>query len=203
MSARWRAARGRSAYEFERTAYDRPSDIVTDQVGSEVWKMRNGEQWMMPAVADDPSDEYIAYEVYNSDVQEATAYMGGELDTQYDPTYPGAREDFHAEWEDASEYDRSQYPQASIHDNIDYQIGGQFSLVGNFPYSMGAAATAEVENFDLTGQQVILRRETDMRMMDGPVGTSDANSILALAYMQLTNQYYPNEFSQADMVVSV
>lgn len=205
MSARWRAQR-RSAYAFERTMTERPTDVVVvDQIGSEVWAINNGEQFQVPG-SDNPGDEWAPYEAnYDPDVTYVVdAVTGGEIDSSYSPEFPGQREDFHAEWEDAQEYSPSQYPDHTrSYDRIDWEVGGQFGLVNNFPYSMGVVSSDLVENFELTGEQVVLRRETEARMAQGPVGTADANAMLALAYVQTVNQYYPNEFSQADLVVSV
>jgi hypothetical protein len=130
---------------------------------------------------------------------------GGEGSDSYfgttvmDYQYPSPMEIVHTE---AEGYTPVGSPIGSIKDPIDYEVGGQRGRVDNLPYSTGVVSSDLVENFELDGRQAVIRRMRNPSSV-GPVGTSDHNMILALAYRQMTNQFYPNEGSQADLVRSV
>jgi hypothetical protein len=99
----------------------------------------------------------------------------------------------------AADYPSRQY---SNHDDIDYEVDGRRGQVDGVPYSTGVVSSDLVENFALTGEQANIRRPYS-NQADGPVGTSDHNGLLAMAYMQSQNQYYPGEAAQADVVRAV
>jgi hypothetical protein len=82
---------------------------------------------------------------------------------------------------------------------IDREIGGQRGRIDIVPYTEGVVSSDAVENFELDGRQAIIRRKRNPSD-EGPVGTSDSNGMLALRYAQAVNQYYPSEYSQADLV---
>lgn len=93
-------------------------------------------------------------------------------------------------------------PVGSIKDLVDYEIGGQSGLAAfAFPRSTGVVSSDAVEDFTLTGQQAVIRRQPDTNY--GPVSTSDHNALLALAFAQSANQFYPNEESQFDVIRSI
>jgi hypothetical protein len=151
---------------------------------------------------------YNGYDTYGSDLnyttQTGSVGTMGDGTTWYDDQMPGGREDFHAEFENAVESELAPNASPVIRDDIDWQVGGQAGVVNRFPYSThGPVSSDGVENFSLTGEQIYLRRETEQRQLYGPVGTSDSSALLALAYAQMQNQYYPNESSQIDLVMSV
>jgi hypothetical protein len=93
-------------------------------------------------------------------------------------------------------------PVGDIHDEIDWEIGGVRGEI-NPVYSLGVVDSNTVENFWLDGRQQIVRRQGNPSQASGPVGTSDHNTLLGLAYAQQVNQYYPNERSQYDMIQAV
>lgn len=190
-----------SAYTMQREmrgSSGNVSAVVEDQVGDDLYG---------PIGHHDRGSfaEYTPYDMYGSDLNYTTqtGSVGSMGSNGYGDEYPGSREDFHAEFENAVESDLAPNPQLVIRDNIDWTIGGQMGVVNRFPYSTGDVESGYVENFDLTGEQIYLRRETEARQLYGPVGTSDSNALLALAYAQMQNQYYPNEASQADLIRSV
>lgn len=121
--------------------------------------------------------------------------------TTYDGVFPGQREQIHREADRRPSGSISS--DANIHDNIDWEIGGVQGEVDALPYSLGVVSSNLVENFDLNGRQAVVRRQENPGGNTGPVGTSDHNMLLALAYDQSANQYYPNEASQYDVVRSV
>lgn len=201
MSARWRKARNVDAYGMARTMDADPGPAsVLPFVGS-------GDDDVQVPLVPSAHEPWQPYEEYQADMQYRVQYAAGgtmgDGTTLYTTEYPGAREDFNAEWRRAAEYDPSMEPQLYIKDLLDYNEGGQFGLVNNLPYSVGVVSSDAVENYDLTGEQVLLRRETEARQMHGPVGTADSSTLLAIAYAQQVNQFYPDEASQADLVVSV
>lgn len=179
---------------------DPPDSIGLEQVGSPF-----GDN-VVPMI-ESADDVYTDYDAYGSDLNYTTetGMVGtmGDGTSRYTADYPGSREVFKAEFEDAPMSDLVGYPALSIKDDIDYQVDGQMGLVNRFPYSTGEVSSDAQENFALTGEQVYLRRESEGRQLYGPVGTSDSSALLALAYAQQQNMYYPNEMSQADLVVSV
>jgi hypothetical protein len=197
MSKRWRTL---NAYRFERTMTDPPDSIGLEQVGSPI-----GDN-VVPMIAS-RDDVYTDYDAYGSELNYTTetGMVGtmGDGTSRYTADYPGSREDFHAEFEDAPMSELGGNATAVIRDDIDQQIDGQMGLVNRFPYSMGEVSSDAQENFALTGEQIFLRRDSEQRQMYGPVGTSDSSALLALAYAQQQNMYYPNEVSQADLVASV
>lgn len=93
-------------------------------------------------------------------------------------------------------------PIGVVKDMVDYEVGGQSGLVNDWPYGTGVVSSDAVENFNLTGEQAIIRRQPDPNRV-GPVGTSDHNQLLQLAYAQSVNQFYPNEQSQFDLIRSI
>lgn len=174
---------------------------VDDQVGDQMYPPFGSFQFGTDV-------EYDGYDTYGSDLnyttQTGSVGSMGDGTTWYGPDMPGEREDFHAEFQNAHESELTPNAAPVIRDNVDWQIGGQSGLVDRFPYSLhGPVSSDAVEDFALTGEQIYLRRESEQRQMYGPVGTSDSSAMLALAYAQMQNQYYPNETSQADLVVSV
>lgn len=202
MSKKWRQRRY-DAYTFERTMEMEPGPSNVLFVGTGA-----GDEFVPLVPSAD--DVYLPYDAYSTspmgvieDAPVGTMGRDGTFSTYNENTYPGQYERWHAEWQDAKEYDPSYYPQLYIKDLVDYNDGGQFGLVDNLPYSTGVVSSDLVENFALTGEQATIRRDTDLRQMDGPVGTADYNGATALMYMQLVNQYYPNEASQGDLVGSV
>lgn len=83
---------------------------------------------------------------------------------------------------------------------INQEIGGQSGQKG-FTYSTGPVSSDAVENFALDGRQQIIRRQPDTNY--GPVSTSDHGALLAMAYAQQVNQFYPNEQSQYDLIKAI
>lgn len=138
-------------------------------------------------------------ESFDTSPQDRAPLMGGTSDQMAaaSPSMPGAFEIQHvmAQASDAT------YPslQPSIKDQINYEIGGQRGQVDGVPYSLGVVSSDQVENFALTGEQANIRRQFNQQSI-GPVGTSDHNAILAAAFAQSINQYYPGEEAQADVI---
>lgn len=112
--------------------------------------------------------------------------------------FPGPVEYFHT-GADATPYTYT--PVGVIRDNIDWEIGGESGDANGYLWSTGVVDPNTVENFDLTGQQQIIRRMADTNY--GPVATADHNALLAMAYAQQMNQFYPSEESQYDLIRGV
>lgn len=146
------------------------------------------------------------YESYNPNVQyETEPAPVGTTQAQYDPQFPGQREIQHRE---AEGFTPAVYAGVgSIRDDsvsgTNREANGQRGRVDITPYSVGVVSSNLVENFDLTGEQAVIRRMPNPGGVTGPVGTSDHNALLAMAYEQSVNQFYPNEASQYDLVKSV
>jgi hypothetical protein len=129
----------------------------------------------------------------------------GTTQYQYDSQFPGQRELQHRE---AQGYTPPTIAGVgTIRDDsvsgANREANGQRGRVDIVPYSVGVVSSNLVENFDLTGQQAVIRRQANPGGVTGPVGTSDHNALLAMAYEQSVNQFYPNEASQYDLVKSV
>ncbi len=125
----------------------------------------------------------------------------GELDMQY-PTpadlFPGPREHRVTDAMNGPEFTLAQM---SIHDNIDWEVGGNPGATKN-AYSTGVVDPSNVDAHDYDGGQAIVRRMRDTNF--GDVGTADYNSTLALVFqMSEADQYFPNETSQADLILGV
>jgi hypothetical protein len=84
---------------------------------------------------------------------------------------------------------------------IDREVGGVSGQSGFMFSDKGPVSSDAVENFNLDGRQQIIRRRLENSY--GPVATSDHNALLAMAYAQLTNQYYPSEESQYDLIKAI
>lgn len=116
----------------------------------------------------------------------------------YDPGYPVQTEIYHPM---ADDFKPMPTPIGDIHDNIDWEVGGQRGAI-NPVFSLGVVSSDLVENFWLDGRQQIVRRGANPSRF-GPVGTADHNALLGLAWAQQVNQYYPNEASQYDVIQAV
>jgi hypothetical protein len=90
-----------------------------------------------------------------------------------------------------------------IGNNIDREIGGVSGNANGYLWSTGVVSSDAMENFELDGRQAIIRRMDNPGGVTGPVGTSDHNALLAMAYAQMANQFYPSEESQYDLIRSV
>lgn len=145
------------------------------------------------------TDEVANHEAVDTQVQYDYDYQDGT--TSYAGGFPVQREKIHREA--SGRPSGSINSNANVHDDIDWEVGGVQGRVDSVPYSVGVVSSDLVENFALTGQQAVIRRQQNPGGNVGPVGTSDPNMILALAYEQAANQYYPNEASQYDLVKSV
>lgn len=151
-------------------------------------------------------DVVVNHERLDTDVQyQVEGFSSGALGKWYQPAFPGQRETVHTEAEGRPSGRLSGV--GSVRDDSvsgpGREVGGQPGLVDGVPYSLGVVSSDLVENFALTGQQAIIRRQANPGGNTGPVGTSDHNMLLALAYEQQVNQFYPNEASQADLVRAV
>jgi hypothetical protein len=93
--------------------------------------------------------------------------------------------------------------QGDIGDNINREIGGVSGDANGYLWSTGVVSSDAMENFWLDGKQAIIRRMDNPGGVSGPVATSDHNALLAMAYAQMANQYYPSEESQYDLIRSV
>lgn len=152
-------------------------------------------------------DDVVAnHETYSTDIQyQFEGYSSSNHGLDWDSSFPGPREIRVTQTTDS--YFPAYAGVGSIRDDSvsgpNREVGGRAGEVGDLPYSLGVVDSNTVENFELTGQQAIIRRMPNPGGNTGPVGTSDHNMMLALAYEQQVNQYYPNEASQADLIRSV
>jgi hypothetical protein len=145
--------------------------------------------------------EYVNHSNVGTLYQEPLVpYYDGEIAAyDVDQGFPVQYEEFQS---GASGVAYNTSPVGSIKDDIDYEIGGASGMAGfAFPRSEGVTASDSVENFWLDGRQAVIRRKLDTNY--GPVSTSDHNALVALAYAQSVNQYYPNEQSQFDVIRSI
>lgn len=150
------------------------------------------------AQIDNPAS--VATAMRSTQIQDATQYFGGTADDYHFPNeYAGGREYYHTEF--ATEHKPLAAP-LGREPGIDYEIGGERGRVDALPYSLGVVSSDAVENFELTGEMAYLRRETEARMGVGAVQTADYMASLAVTYAAAASQYYPNEVSQADLVVN-
>lgn len=138
-------------------------------------------------------------ESFTTAPQDDNPYQGGTSDLT-NPAFPGGFELVHV----MAQARNASYPslQSSVKDYIDYEVGGQQGQVDGVPYSTGVVSSDAVENFALTGEQAVIRRGYNPSST-GPVGTSDHNAVLAMAYAQQVNQYYPGELAQADVIAAL
>lgn len=164
---------------------------------SQRWRTQKRASAITPA---DPDDVVANHNNVDTSPQDNSPIMGGvTMAYLFNQDFPVQKELIHVE---ADSTTPQPVPIGSIKDQIDYEVGGQRGLVNNVPYSEGVVSSDLVENFTLDGRQAVIRRMAD-KNSTGPVGTSDHNMLLALAYAQAANQYFPNEASQSDVVRAV
>lgn len=147
------------------------------------------------------SDVVANHEAIDTQIQYDFDDHFGTSDYGYPNAFPVQREIVHTMAD--SHPSGSINSNCNIHDDIDWEIGGQQGEVDGVPYSLGVVSSDAVENFALDGRQAVIRRMQNPGGNVGPVGTSDHNMLLALAYEQSANMFYPSEASQYDMVRSV
>jgi hypothetical protein len=134
-----------------------------------------------PALSDSPEPSGIAKPIGTDDLLVA-----------HTAQFPGPREFYHP-----MPMDNAHFPTAgfgSIRDNIDWEVGGVSGLVNVLPYSLGVVSSDLVENFALTGQQAIIRRQPNPASA-GAVQTADFNALQSIAYAQAAASYFPGEAS--------
>jgi hypothetical protein len=142
------------------------------------------------SVNTEPTDSQLAYD----------GFLNGTMAYNYSPSYPSPHEIYHPMADTAVQRNPVSSNQR-IADNVDRTVGGVMGEI-NPTYAVGVVSSDNVENFALDGRQQIIRRGRNPSDR-GPVGTSDHNTMLGLAYAQQVNQYFPNEQSQTDLVRSV
>lgn len=83
------------------------------------------------------------------------------------------------------------------------EIGGLPGMAGGtrLPWSYGGVESTVVENFELTGEQIHLRRPAQTG--DGPVGFMDYSGYLAQALAQDTYDISYDDKSQSDILTAV
>lgn len=148
---------------------------------------------------DDIVGTQMAYSTAVQDDPDNDNFLGTSA-LLYTDQYPGPREHYHPGDLGSAPMP---VPIGYIKDLVDYEVEGVRGLVDNAPYSTGVVSSDLVENYWLDGSQAYIRRARSPQDRGGPVGTSDSNALLAIAYAQAVNQFYPNEASQADLVKSV
>lgn len=151
----------------------------------------------------DDSNVMEGYEMFDptlSDNNIMKPISTDDLLVAHTATFPGPRETYHP-----MPMDNTHFPTAgfgSIRDNIDWEVGGVSGLVNVLPYSLGVVSSDLVENFALTGQQAIVRRQPNPASQ-GAVQTADFNALQSIAYAQASASYFPGEASQGDLVKAI
>ncbi len=125
--------------------------------------------------------------------------MGGELDMEYPPQFPGPRERRFVDAQNSVMVPTT--VTESIRDNVEWDVGGIPGETKNVG-STGVTDPQTVDAHSFTGEMAVIRRMPDTNY--GPVKTADSNSLLSLLYaMSESNHYFPNEVSQADIIKAV
>lgn len=159
------------------------------------------------------TDGYVApagivarQDAFDTSVQTDFPVMGGTSPVLGDPNIPaqgGIPIEFEQQHTMADARNASYPSIQQRYEDIDYEVGGVNGQVDGVPYSTGVVSSDSVENFALTGEQAIIRRGGNPGQATGPVATSDHGALLAAAFAQSQNEYYPNEASQADVLSAI
>lgn len=161
------------------------------------WRNKQASRSSTPA----PNDHGLTGDTTDGDITYVDAQQGWY---KYLPPpvshYPGPVELEVAPWELA--YKPTPAPIGMIRDMIDWEVGGQRGYVDNTPFSLGVVDSNTVEDFNWRGERAIIRRPRNPAEA-GAVGTADSNALLAIIYAQGASRVYPNEVSQADLVLGV
>lgn len=141
------------------------------------------------------------HEYYEAPSGNEQALSKEDLWFNYQPGFPGPRE--------VRLYSEYREPigvlavNPIIHDDIDWTTGGLYGqqmVVG----STGVTDPQTVDTHDFHGYMAVIRRMPDSKYGQGPVATSDHNSLLSLLYaMQESSHYFPNDVSQMDVIKAV
>jgi len=165
-------------------------------------KMYGGEVGESVAVEDPDQFDTTSNQVTNTTVQYVyDGLAAGTMALDYSPEYPITPETYRPMAASHPVGTLLMPDDRDVHDDIDWTVEGQMGE-NDSTYSLGVVSSDAVENFSLDGRQAIIRRGRNPSAQ-GPVGTSDHNTLLGLAYAQSVNQYFPNEESQADLIQGV